>query len=78
MSLIPLAMLPPGAKGKVVNIVGGRGAVMKLMAMGIVPGKEIKVKGRRGGVMLVSVNGTKLVVGRGLAMKVIVDAEKEG
>lgn len=77
MSLIPLAMLPPGAKGKVVNVLGGRGAVMKLMAMGIVPGKEIKVEGKRGGAMLVSINGTKFVIGRGLAMKVMVDVGKE-
>ena len=52
--------------------------MMKLMAMGIVPGKEIEVEGKRGGAMLVSVNGTKFVIGRGLAMKVIVDVGKEG
>ncbi|ADB57228.1 FeoA family protein [Archaeoglobus profundus] len=78
MSLIPLAMLPEGAKGKVVNIVGGIGALRKLMAMGIVPGKEIRVLGRRGGAMLISINGTKFVIGRGLAMKVMVDVGKEG
>ncbi len=75
---LTLADLVCGEKGRVVNIVGGRGAVMKLMAMGIVPGKEIKVEGRRGGAMLISVNGTKFVIGRGLAMKVIVDVGKEG
>ncbi len=75
---LTLADLVCGEKGRVVNIVGGRGAVMKLMAMGIVPGKEVKVEGRRGGAMLISVNGTKFVIGRGLAMKVIVDVGKEG
>ncbi len=75
---LTLAGLVCGEKGRVVNIVGGRGAVMKLMAMGIVPGKEVKVEGRRGGAMLISVNGTKFVIGRGLAMKVIVDVGKEG
>ncbi len=78
MTLTSLATLSHGEKGRVVNIVGGRGAMMKLMAMGIVPGKEIEVEGKRGGAMLVSVNGTKFVIGRGLAMKVIVDVGKEG
>ncbi|WP_457550028.1 FeoA family protein [Archaeoglobus sp.] len=73
MSLIPLAMLPEGAKGRVVNITGGMGALRKLMAMGIVQGKEVRVLGRRGGAMLISINGAKFVIGRGLAMKVMVD-----
>ncbi len=78
MSLIPLAMLSPGARGRVVNVVGGGGAMRKLMAMGIVPGKEIVVLGRRGGAMLISVNSSRFVIGRGLAMKVMVDVGKEG
>jgi len=77
MSLIPLAMLREGKEAVVVNVVGGRGAMRNLLAMGIVPGKKIKVLGRRGGAMLISINGCKFVIGRGLAMKVIVDAGQE-
>ncbi len=76
--MIPLAMLREGEEAKVVSVIGGRGCMRNLMTMGIVPGKKIKVLGRRGGAMLVSVNGTKFVLGRGLAMKVMVDAGKEG
>ena len=48
------------------------------MAMGIVPGKKVRVAGRRCGAVLVSVNGTKFVIGRGLAMKVAVDVGGKG
>ncbi len=76
----PLVTLSEGEEAKVVSIYGGRGCARNLMAMGIVPGKKIRVLGKRGGgAMLVSVNGTKFVIGRGLAMKVMVDdARKEG
>jgi ferrous iron transport protein A len=77
MSLIPLAMLREGKEAVVVNVVGGRGAMRNLLAMGIVPGKKIRVLGRRGGAMLIFINGCKFVIGRGLAMKVIVDAGQE-
>jgi len=76
--MLPLGMLREGEEGRVVTVAGGRGCIRNLMAMGIVPGKRIRVLGRRGGAMLVSVNGTKFVIGRGLAMKVMVDAGKEG
>ena len=72
MNLTPLAALKKGDEAIVAEILGGRGAISKLMAMGIVPGKKVKVEDRRGGAMLVSVNGTRFVIGRGLAMKVIV------
>ncbi len=77
MSLTSLATLNEGDNAVVINISGGRGAMRKLMAMGIVPGKKLRVLGRRGCAMLISINGTKFIIGRGLAMKVIVDAGKK-
>ena len=76
-SKIPLAMLKEGDEGIIVDIIGGRGAISKLLALGIVPGKKVKVLGNRGGAILISINGSKFVVGRGLAMKVIVHAEQK-
>jgi len=77
MSLTSLATAQEGEEVTVASIVGGRGAVRKLMSMGIVPGKKLKILGRRGCAMLVSVNGSKFIIGRGLAMKVIVDVGKK-
>ncbi len=76
-SRVPLVYLRVGEEGIVLDIVGGRGAVSKLLALGIVPGKRVKVMGRRGGAVLISVNGSKFVLGRGLAMKVIVHVEQK-
>ena len=74
MAVMPLLALREGQEGTVVAINGGRGCTVRLMSMGIVPGKKIKIAGgRRGGAVLVSVNGTKFVIGRSLAMKVAVD-----
>ncbi len=76
--MMPLAMLREGEEATVVTVAGGRGCIRNLMTLGIVPGKKIKVLGRRGGAMLISVNGTKFVIGRGLALKVIVDVGEKG
>jgi len=70
-------MLREGQEARVVTVIGGRGAIRNLMAIGIVPGKRVKVLGRRGGAMLVSVDGTKYVLGRGLAMRVVVDVKEK-
>ncbi len=78
MTVVPLSTLREGDEGKVVGISGGRGCSARLMAMGIVPGKKVRVAGRRGGAILVSVNGTKFVIGRGLAMKIAVDTDAQG
>ena len=76
-SKIPLTMLKEGDEGTVVDITGGRGAISKLLALGIVPGKKIKVLGNRGGAILISMDGSKFVIGRGLAMKVMVHVKQE-
>ncbi|HDN74206.1 ferrous iron transport protein A [Archaeoglobales archaeon] len=75
--MFTLAMLREGQEARVVTVIGGRGAIRNLMAIGIVPGKRVKVLGRRGGAMLVSVDGTKYVLGRGLAMRVVVDVKEK-
>ena len=74
-SVKPLALLDEGREGIVVDIIGGRGAMRNLLALGIVPGIKIKVLGNRGGTLLVLINGSRFVIGRGLAMKVIVHAK---
>jgi len=74
-SHIPLALAREGTKGTVVTIVGGRGVFSRLIAMGIIPGREVEVLMNRGGALLVSVNGSKFVLGRGIAMKVIINVK---
>jgi len=73
--VIPLSSLRSGEAGKIKAILGGAGAHRNLMDLGIIEGKEIRVIKNSGGAVLVAVNGTRLVVGRGLAMKVLVERE---
>jgi len=74
--MIPLALLKDGDEGIVAEIAGGRRACMRLQEIGIVKGKKIRVL-RNAGSLLVSTNGARFVLGRGLAMKVMVDDGKK-
>jgi Fe2+ transport system protein FeoA len=64
-----------GAELEVVAVNAGRGAKQRLANLGIVPGVKI-VKERSAvfrGPVEISVKGSKIVLGRGLAAKVIVN-----
>lgn len=70
---MPLSMVRPGCKVRLVGVRAGRGLVQRLSAMGLVPGVELevlKVAGR--GPMVVRVKETRLMLGRGLAHRVMV------
>ena len=70
----PLAMLPQGINVKVVKIVGGKGITRKLVEMGFTPGENVKIlHSDFSGPILVSVKGSRVALGRGVAMKIIVD-----
>lgn len=62
-------------KVRIKEIVGGRGFVRRLADMGLAPGQVVEVLSK-GPPVVVRVKDTKIVVGRGIARKVIVDAEK--
>ena len=70
-----LAEMKEGEEGVVVGIKGGRGAIRNLTELGIYPGKKIKVL-RNCGAVIISVNDSCFVVGRGLAMKVLVNGKQ--
>lgn len=78
-----LVELKSGELAKVVTIVGGRGASLRLAAHGIVPGVVVeKVGNLAGGPVVLKIGQSQIAIGRGLASKVIVedlvseDAEK--
>ena len=70
---IPLTLLPEGALARVVDIRAGRGLTRRLIELGFSEGIKVKVvKVQRHGPMIVMVRGTKLGLGKGMAMKVMV------
>jgi ferrous iron transport protein A len=71
---VTLDRMQKGARGRVVNVMGGHGAVEKLCAQGIVPGMIIEKTGElRGGPVLLRVGGAQVALGRGLAKRVLVE-----
>lgn len=71
--LMPLSMIKVGEKVKLVSVNAGHGLKSRLTAMGLVPDVEITVasSGYRGP-CVIDVMGSKMVLGRGMAHKIIV------
>jgi len=71
---MPLALLPDGSRGIVRIVVGGFGMRRRLRELGFTEGEEICVlKGGRPGPVVVLIRGSKVALGRGVAMKVLVE-----
>jgi len=69
---IPLSMLSPGEEGKIVNILGGKGIVRRLSEMGFSIGEKIQVINSTRGPVVVKIKDSRLALGRGLAMGIII------
>ncbi len=75
---LPLAFLPEGAIATVIKVMGGRGASRHLVDMGFSPPATVKVlKSSPPGAMLVMVKDSRVALGRGMAMKILVGSVEE-
>lgn len=71
--LMPLAMASQGEEVTVADIKAGRGLTKRLSDMGLTPGTKLKVITSHGpGPILINLRGSKLVLGHGIAQKVMV------
>jgi ferrous iron transport protein A len=71
--LRPLSVVPAGQMVKLVAIDAGHGLRSRLLAMGLVPNVRITVvSNNHPGPFVLSVKGTKMVLGRGMAHKIMV------
>ena len=76
--VVTLAEMKAGQMGIVVEVLGGRGLIQRLDALGIRPGKKVtKLSSTlfRGPIML-RVNNSQVAIGFGMARKIIIKAEK--
>lgn len=74
MAARPLALLAPGEEATVVEIRGGCGLQSRLTALGIAPGKRVRiVSSSRVGPVVVAVGDTRLAIGRGQLHAVMVE-----
>ena len=68
-----LSRINPETEVTLVDITGGRGIRSKLYSMGLVPGVTLRVLNRNGhGPLIVGVKGSRLIIGQGMAGKIIV------
>jgi ferrous iron transport protein A len=71
---MPLAMVPPGEAVTVADIRAGHGLARRLADMGLTPGTVLKVIGGQGaGPTLIDIRGARLVLGFGIAQKILVE-----
>ena len=70
---MPLAIVEPGRRVRLIAVDAGHGRRGMLAAMGLVPGVEIEVlRNSMRGPFLVEVKGSRIMLGRGMARKIIV------
>ncbi|MFW6132957.1 MAG: FeoA family protein [Planctomycetota bacterium] len=71
--VLPLSDVLTGQEVVLAEITGGRGFRHRLTEMGLTPGIRLEVVNRgRPGPMIISVKGTRLMLGRGAAHRVLV------
>ena len=72
MSLIEIK---DGQAGIIVSVLGGKMLTKRLADLGLTSGTEIKVIGRTlfSGPVQIEVNGSRVVIGKGLASKIAVE-----
>jgi Fe2+ transport system protein FeoA len=77
MKEISLTSLQEGEEAAIVSIVGGHAASKRLADLGLTPGTQIKVLRNAlfGGPIELELRGSKLVLGRGIAAKVLVSTK---
>ena len=71
--ILPMADVPENAKVQIVSFSGGYNFVRRLQEMGLVPGQIAKlIRNSKIGPVEVSVMGSNLAIGRGIASKILV------
>ncbi|WP_292459728.1 FeoA domain-containing protein [Methanothermococcus sp.] len=72
--MYPMAFTREGDKIIIKDLNGGQGIVGRLVDMGLNVGSEaVVVRNQNTGPLIVSVKGSNIALGRGLAMKIFVD-----
>ena len=68
---MPLSVVPSGRLVRLISIDSGRDLQGRLAAMGLVPGAEVEVlRNTRHGPFLLSIKGSRIMIGRGMANKI--------
>jgi ferrous iron transport protein A len=71
-SLIPLTSARAGQAVRISRLDGGQGLRGRLCAMGLRPGMAVEVVCGNGGPVVLDVLGSRLMIGRGMAVRIMV------
>ncbi|ADE37320.1 FeoA family protein [Methanohalophilus mahii] len=71
-SRMPLTMFPSGQTCRICDVCAGKGLKRRLVEMGLTPASIIQPLGCNRGSFLVSINGTRYALGKGMASKIMV------
>lgn len=70
---VPLTIVGTGRKVRLLALLTGRECAARLASLGLVPGAEIEVlRNAEHGPFMVAVKGSRVVLGRGVAQRVMV------
>jgi len=74
---IPLSQMKAGQSGTVVQVVGGRGLVNRLSALGIRPGQRVTMVSSMlmRGPVTIQVDRAQVAIGFGMAKRIIVELD---
>ena len=79
---VPLTKLPVGGRGRISSLPGEPGLASRLFTLGLFPGKVVRVIENRGGYpwapILVEVEGIRIVLGKGVASRILVEPIDSG
>lgn len=67
----PLANIPSGQRVRIVGYDGGRMLRARLMAMGLNLGQVVSILQNNRGLVIVSINGGRVALGRGVSQKIL-------
>ena len=66
-------MLRPGEIGTIIQILAGRGLTLRLIEMGITIGSQVMILHNNSGPIIIQIRNSRLILGRGVAMKILVE-----
>lgn len=70
---IPLSFVKEGSRVKVAQIVAGQGLKRRLYVLGLVPDAELEVvMNSLKGPFIITIKGSRIVIGHGIAQKIMV------
>jgi ferrous iron transport protein A len=72
---MPLTMLSEGKNCRIKEVRAGLDLKRRLTEMGFTPSSSVRLMGCERGNLLVNVNGTRYALGKGIAMKIMVEPD---